>query len=279
MVDRRVGEAHHRTSRDAPRRGRRQTVGQDGAAVPEAVTVGAVPILPAIAPERGGQHQDGRGMGQRRLTAAGFHHRATVIARPQGRQGETVRSEVIDTRIEVRQRPRDHVDVDMVQGAGAGRSPEEHFAAEIAPAAGDPGAEEQELAEILPGDLAFAFRNGPGYRLQRGNVGRRQMLLQRQGVEVLVDLEGVGLIVPVEVMRAAADAHGRVLGALVIVPRGRDVSISHGASRILAEPCPVVTRRSARSASPASPGRRSRPRPRPPAERSETPAAGLACRT
>ena len=118
-------------------------------------------------------------MGQRRLTAAGFHHRATVIARPQGRQGKTVRSEVIDTRIEVRQRTRDDVDVDMVQRAGARGRPEEHFAAEIAPAAGDAGTEEQELAELLPRDLAFAFRRRPRKGLERGHVGRRQVLRQR----------------------------------------------------------------------------------------------------
>ena len=238
-VDRGVREPHHRPGRDAPGRSRGHAVGQHGAAVPEAVAVGARAVLPAIAPESRCQHQDGRRMGHGRLAAGRLHQRAPVVPRPQGSQGEPVGGEVIDARIEVGQRTGHRVEVDVVQRARARSRPKEHLAAEIAPPPGDAGAEEQQLPQLLPGDLPEAFRSGLGDGSQRGRVRRPQVLLQGQRTRGLVHLEGVGLVGPVQGVRTAADARRGVLGLLVVVLRGFGVSVSHKASPVCARSAPT----------------------------------------
>src|SRR6266540_171987 len=69
-------------------------------------------------------------------------------------------------------------------------------------------------------------------RLHGRNDEGGYVLLQRDPLEVRVDLEGRGPVAPVKVVRACPDAHRRVLRGLVVgEDHGPIVGVSHGEAR------------------------------------------------
>jgi hypothetical protein len=70
-----------------------------------------------------------------------------VIAGAQAAKREVVRPEVVDTGVEVGERPAHDVDVDVVERAGASGGAKEDLAARILPVAQQTGGEEEEARE------------------------------------------------------------------------------------------------------------------------------------
>src|SRR5579864_9400266 len=117
----------------------------------------------------------------------------------------------------------------MVERAGAGRRPKEGFPTRVLPPFGDAGRKVEEPRQgpevwdvvAVRGDARS--RNG----VQRGGGRWRDLVRQRDRLQSRVYFEGKGLVFPVQVMTAAADACGGVFGPGVISPRRLKAAVRH----------------------------------------------------
>src|SRR5204863_182916 len=91
---------------------------------------------------------DDGGGGHRRLARRRRHHGRAVVAGAQAAQREVVRPEVVDARLEVGERPRDQVEVDVIERTGAGGGAEVDLAARVGLAA-EPARREGEEARAV----------------------------------------------------------------------------------------------------------------------------------
>ena len=62
---------------------------------------------------------------------------------------------------------------------------------------------------------------------QRWRGGGGYFTRERNDREARVNIEGNGLILPVQEVRTRAHAGGRMLGSVVVMPRGLDIAIHH----------------------------------------------------
>ena len=229
-----VDEAEDHPGREVVGGGEREQVGEDRAAVPEAVAVGPRLVLPAVAPERAGEEDERRGGGGRRLPSRRADDGLAVVAGAEPSQREVVRPEVVDARVEVGKRPAHEVEIDVVERARAGGRPVEHLAARIGRAAEHARTEVEEAGErraVEPWSRAGG-RARVGDRGERGPRRGRDVARQGDRLEVRIDLERPRHDVPVEEVRACAHALERVLGALVVAARGGRVRAGHVGPRL-----------------------------------------------
>ena len=144
-----VHEAAHYSGRNPVGRGYGQQVGQDGAAVPEAMPISPRLILPRVAPERAAAYEDDRRQCHCRLVGRGAHQLAPEVAPPQPAQGEIVDPKLVDARLKVGQITAHQIQVYVVKRSGAGGSPEQHLAVRGAYTLGDPrGVMQQPCQEL-----------------------------------------------------------------------------------------------------------------------------------
>ena len=229
-----VDEAEHDARGQIDGGGCCEEVGEQRAVVPEAVAVGARLVLPGVAPERARASDDDGGGGHRRLARRRRHHGRPVVAGAQAAQREVVRPEVVDARLEVGERPRDQVEVDVIERAGAGGGAEVDLAARVGLAAEHARREVEEARERGPPEgRAVAGSRAPiGERGERRARRGGEVLRQRDRLQVRVDLERPRHDRPLEAMARAVHALDRVLGAVVVGPHLGELVVVHGRSSL-----------------------------------------------
>src|SRR5439155_1272709 len=90
MIDLGVDKAHQHPGWQPCRRGGGQQVSHDRAVIPEAVAIGAYPILPRTAPKDGATDQRPWGGGNR-WVAGGPRQRPPIVALAEATQGKVSR--------------------------------------------------------------------------------------------------------------------------------------------------------------------------------------------
>ena len=135
-----------------------QEIGQQGAVVPAEVAVGAVLILPGVAPVGGGADDCQRSVGDGRLGGRGIDQDAAIVTGPQPAQAELGGGEVIDAGLKVRKISADQVEFDLVERSSAGGGAKVNFTAGIFSVPGDASREVEQLGD------GFEVRGGSGLR-------------------------------------------------------------------------------------------------------------------
>ena len=226
-VDRFVGIAGHQRGRELKGRRLRQKIGRHAARVPPGMAIGSRLILPGAAPPRARQHQHHRRVGHGGVRAARLDQDSPAIARPQQAQRGVLWLELIDAGRQVFEVGADHVDLDVVERAGARRSAEQDLAARIAPSLGDAD-RRQQTRQLIPArdPVAADVRSRVRQRGQRRNRRVRQVRRERLARHAGIDLEGQRHVGKVEGVGIGANALPRVLGGLVIVKGPHDFPVN-----------------------------------------------------
>ena len=160
-VDGFVGIAGHQRGRELQGRRLRQKIGRHAARIPPGMAIGTRLILPGVAPPRARQHQHHRRVGHGGVRAARLDQDLPAIARPQQAHRGVLRLELIDAGRQVFQVGADHVDLDVVERAGARRTAEQHLAARMAPPLGDAD-RRQQARQLIPGRNSVPPAHAPG---------------------------------------------------------------------------------------------------------------------
>ena len=104
-------------------------------------------ILPRVAPVRARADKQSRGAGHRRFLTTGLDEYLPIISRAEAAQGEVVGAEMVNSSRQVGELPTHQIEVDMVEGAGAGCGAKIHLPASVCPAFGDTSRKKQELGQ------------------------------------------------------------------------------------------------------------------------------------
>ena len=221
-----IDESANHFGREAQGRADRQKVAEKGAVVPAEVAVGAVLILPGVAPVGGGADDGQWGVSDGGLRGRGFDQDAAIVSGAKLAQAEFGGGKVIDAGFEVGEVPADQVELDLVQCSRAGSGAKVDFASRIFSVPGDAGREVEELGDCLE------IRGGRGlWGNDFGNGGKgcdsglADFGGQRRRIECRVDLEGDRLVAKVQGMLVGADADVGVLGGVVIGQRGVEILV------------------------------------------------------
>ena len=167
-IHRLVNESAHYFGGQAEGGADGQQVGEQGAVVPAEVAVGAVLILPGVAPVGGGADDGQRGVGDGGLGGGGIDQDAAIVSGAQPAQAELGGGEVIDAGLKVGEIAADQVEFDLVERSGAGGGAKVNFAAGIFSVPGDAGREVEQLGD------GFEIRCGSGLRRNDfGDGGKR----------------------------------------------------------------------------------------------------------
>ena len=133
------------------RRGDSQQVGEQSAVIPAEMAVGAVLILPGVAPVGGGADDGQRGVRDGRLAGGSLDQDAAKVSGAQAAQSKLGSGEVIDAGFEVGRSPTkiaaDQIEFDFVERSGAGGGAKVYFAAGIFSVPGDASGEIEELSD------------------------------------------------------------------------------------------------------------------------------------
>ena len=234
-VDRFVGIAGHQRGRELQSCRLRQEVGRHAARIPPGVAIGTRLILPGVAPPCARQHQHHRRFGHGGVRAARVDEDLPAIVSPQQAQRGVLRLELIDAGRQVFEVGADHVDLDVVERAGARRTAEQHLAARMAPPLGDAD-RRQKVRKLIPArdPVAAGVRSRFRQRGQRRNRRVRQIGRERLAPRIGIDLEGERHIGKVEGVGIGANALPRMLGGLVVVQGPHDPPVSGARPAIVA---------------------------------------------
>jgi hypothetical protein len=217
--ERAVDESGDGLRRHVERRCGGEQVCEQRARIPEHVPVCARAVLPRVPPEGAGEDEQHRRLRDVGLRARRVDKRRAMVAVAQPAEREVVWSEVPDAPLDAVERRGHDVGVDVVERARARGGPIVDRPSRIAASTQDARAEVEEVSERLRVDRLRRRGRGRQRRQRRplraGQVGR-----QRNAVEIGIDLERQGLIVPVERMRIGAHAGEGVLRACMVIAEG-----------------------------------------------------------
>ena len=148
-IDRVVHKTAHHFGRQTQRRGDGQQVGEQGAVVPAEMAVGAVLILPGVAPVRASADDGQRSLGDCGFGGGGLDQDAAIVSGAQFAQAELGGGEVIDAGFEiVRQKiAADQIEFDLVKRSGASGGAKVDFAAGVFSVPGDAGGQIEQLSD------------------------------------------------------------------------------------------------------------------------------------
>jgi hypothetical protein len=212
---------------DPMRGGHREEVTEHGPRVPIDVPVGPGPVLPGVALPHAGEDQYGLGPAHRLQISRGPGEEGPVVPRPEPEQAPVVGAEVVHARGKTRQVRAHRVDLDMVQGPGAGGGPEGHLPAWVTPGAEDPRAVVQEGCEGPEVKACLTLVSGRGHRRHRGKTARGEVLGEREGLRPPVNFHEARLVRPVQPSRSTPDTPVGVLGRFVVGQQFRG-PVAHG---------------------------------------------------
>ncbi len=108
-----------------------QQVGEQRAIVPSEMAVGAVLILPCVAPVGGGADDGQRTVSDIEIIGSGVDEDTAIVSGAQFAEAEFSGGEVIDASFESREITADQIEFDLVERSGAGGGTEIDFAARI----------------------------------------------------------------------------------------------------------------------------------------------------
>ena len=157
------------------------------------MAVGALAVLPGVAPERTREYKDERRRGERREAAAGLEQCAPQVAPTERSQPVIVCAVVVKARREVAALRGREIDLHVVERAGAGRRSE---------------------AIALAG-----WTKAPAEHAVRVAAEAREVVRQREALERAVDLVWERLVRPVEAVRTLGEARRRVFRLFVVVAK------------------------------------------------------------
>ena len=124
------------------------------------------------------------------VTRSGVNQRASEIAAAQPAQGEVGGTEVINSRLQVRQVAANHIQLEFIERAGAGRRAKVNFFAGMPLDLGDAGREVENACKIPQSRDGFGIpaRKRPGNCGQRGDTRLVYVSRQRDGIQRVVHL-------------------------------------------------------------------------------------------
>ncbi len=190
------------------------------------MAVGAVLILPGVAPVGGGADDGQRGVSDRGFGSRGLDEHAAIVSDAKLTQAELGGGEVIDAGFEVGEIAADQVELDFIERSGAGSGAKVDFAAGIFSVPGDAGRKVEKLSDRFEvRGRRGLWGNDFGDGGKGSDSGLADLGGQRRGLECRVNLEGDGLVVEVQKVLVGADAGVGVLGGVVIVQRDFEISI------------------------------------------------------
>ena len=195
------------------------------ASIPEAVSIRARLVFPRVSPIGRRRHQRKRSLCDTRVIAARLSEQRTVVPLTQSVQRKVVGPEVIDPCRQVRQVTSHDVEVDMIESPRIRIGTKIDITPGAALSLNDSRCEKQHArkrCQIRNTRAATQVTQGG----RDGFEGRRRrreqnvwIARQGYGLDIAIDLEGLGLIAPVEKVRVVANLRFAVLGGFVIAKR------------------------------------------------------------
>ena len=162
-----------------------------------------------------------------------------VVAGTELGEGGVVGAVVVDACGQVGEVAGDEVEVDVIEGASAGGGAEVYLSTTVVALAGDASGVVEQGGEGCKagGQVALDGVAGGGYGLEAGHGGTGDFAGERYALAVLVNLEGQGLVHPVEEVGTGAHALIGVLGLVVVGADEGGIPVGHGVVPFDDRPC------------------------------------------
>jgi hypothetical protein len=152
-----------------------------------------------------------------------------------------VGTKVVNASGKVEQVAADQVQLDMVEGAGAGRRPEIHLASWNNPSLGDARRIMEKRCQVASArHMLFRHIGRRSQGHERRHPTAREVSRQLFPCQAWIDLEGHRLVVPVQVMSRVVNAMPGVFSAVVVLPGSLNITVRQAFTPIPGKASPLA---------------------------------------